>query len=94
MSRRSVLSGIVLSGVLIAGTVPIASARVRPATVGVPIPQQAYLKPSNAGAGDSFGNAIAISGDTIVVGAYTEKSNGSGPTDDSASNAGAAYVFV
>jgi FG-GAP repeat len=59
--------------------------------------QQAYLKASNTGAYDSFGWSVAISGDTIVVGANQEDSssttvNGSG-SDNSASNAGAAYVF-
>jgi len=60
--------------------------------------QQAYLKPSNTGAGDNFGNAVAISGDTIVVGAAWEDSNTTGvngnQNDNSATNAGAAYVFV
>ena len=62
--------------------------------------QQAYLKASNAGAGDNFGVSVAISGnaadgDIVVVGAYGEDSNGAGgPSDNSASNAGAAYVFV
>jgi uncharacterized repeat protein (TIGR01451 family) len=37
--------------------------------------------------GDGFGNAVALSGDTLVVGA--EKANGPGGAD-----AGAAYVFV
>ncbi len=63
-----------------------------------PIAQQAYLKASNTGAGDWFGWSVAISGDTVVVGAYLEDSNATGvngnQTDDSASNAGAAYVFV
>ena len=59
--------------------------------------QQAYLKASNTGAYDSFGWSVAISGDTIVVGANQEDSaamtvNGSG-SDNSASNSGAAYVF-
>jgi hypothetical protein len=31
--------------------------------------QQAYLKASNAGAGDHFGCSVAISGETVVVGA-------------------------
>lgn len=51
----------------------------------------AYLKASNAGAGDQFG-AIARDGDVIVVGAPAEASDGSGPDDDS-SDVGAAYVF-
>ncbi|MCZ7599559.1 MAG: FG-GAP repeat protein [Gammaproteobacteria bacterium] len=60
--------------------------------------QQAYLKASNTGAGDNFGYSVAVSGDTIVVGAYLEGSaatgvNGDG-TDNSALRSGAAYVFV
>ncbi len=63
-----------------------------------PIAQQAYLKASNTGAGDLFGSTVAISGDTMVVGAYGESSNATGVNgnqgDDGASTAGAAYVFV
>src|SRR5262245_7856073 len=40
--------------------------------------QQAYLKASNTGAGDDFGISVAISGETIVVGAYNEDSNATG----------------
>ena len=60
--------------------------------------QQAYLKASNAEAADHFGYAVAIDGDTIVVGAYQEASASTGvngdQSDNSAFNAGAAYVFV
>jgi uncharacterized protein (TIGR03437 family) len=60
--------------------------------------QQAYLKASNAGADDRFGDAVAVSGDTIVVGAPGEDSNATGAngdqTNDSAPGSGAAYVFV
>ena len=60
--------------------------------------QQAYLKASNTDAGDRFGHSVAISGDTVVVGAAFESSNATGvngnQSDDSASEAGAAYVFV
>ncbi|MBN1537194.1 MAG: FG-GAP repeat protein, partial [Anaerolineales bacterium] len=60
--------------------------------------QQAYLKASNTGANDTFGESVAISGDTVVVGARNEDSSATGvdgdQTDNSASNAGAAYVFV
>lgn len=57
--------------------------------------QQAFLKASNAEAGDNFGYAVAISGDTIVVGAHTENSSAAGgQADNSAEHAGAAYVFV
>ncbi len=56
--------------------------------------QQAYLKAANADAGDLFGETVVISGDIAVVGAPREDSNGSGPDDNSKSNAGAVYVFV
>ncbi len=56
--------------------------------------QQAYLKASNVDFGDYFGYSVAISGDTIVVGAYGEDGDGSSQADDSANYAGAAYVFV
>lgn len=60
--------------------------------------QQAYLKGSNTENGDNFGFSVAISGDTLVVGARGERSNASGvngnQNDNSASTAGAAYVFV
>ena len=60
--------------------------------------QQAYLKPSNNGAGDGFGQTVAIDGDTVIVGARLEDSNATtvngNAADNSASNAGAAYIFV
>ena len=56
--------------------------------------QQAYLKASNADVDDSFGSSVAISGDTAIVGAYGEYSDGSIPDDNSAYYAGAAYIFV
>ncbi len=60
--------------------------------------QQAYLKASNTGAQDFFGYEVAISGDTIVVGAPKESSSASGvngnQADNSAQAAGAAYIFV
>jgi len=60
--------------------------------------QQAYLKASNTGIGDEFGYSVAISGDTVVVGAPFEDSSARGvngdQADNGATNAGAAYVFV
>jgi hypothetical protein len=60
--------------------------------------QQAFLKASNTGAIDNFGDSVAVDGDTIVVGAPQEESNATGvngnQSDNSAPNAGAAYVFV
>ncbi|WP_308192277.1 FG-GAP repeat protein [Leptospira levettii] len=62
--------------------------------------EEAYLKAPNADANDQFGNAVAIDGDTIVVGAFSEASNQTTITngttassDNSATLAGAAYVF-
>lgn len=59
--------------------------------------QQAYLKGGNTGAGDRFGISVSISGDTIVIGAAGEDSSTSGVNstpDESASDAGAVYVFT
>jgi hypothetical protein len=60
--------------------------------------QQAYLKASNTGAGDHFGGALALSGDSLAVGAYLEDSSATGvngnQADDSAQWSGAVYVFV
>lgn len=59
--------------------------------------QQAYLKANNADYSDSFGNSVAISGDTIVVGAYLEDGDASSTAVNPNSNtpyAGAVYVFV
>ena len=64
--------------------------------------QQAYLKPpvvgtTRAGAGYEFGWSVAISGDTLAVGAYDEASSSTGinsSPNDSAPGAGAAYVFA
>ncbi len=60
--------------------------------------QQAYLKASNTDSGDNFGWSVAISGETLVVGAEGEASNATSingdQNDNSVTNAGAAYVFV
>lgn len=60
--------------------------------------EQAYLKASNADAVDEFGRTVSIHGDVILVGAPLEDGGGKGlgadPADNSASNAGAAYVFA
>lgn len=65
---------------------------------GVTWTQQAYLKASNTQAGDNFGKAVAISGDTIILGAPMEDSNATGINGDGSNNSstasGAAYVFV
>lgn len=60
--------------------------------------QQAYIKASNTGIGDSFGESVAISGDRVVIGTTFESSNATGPdgnqSNNSAALSGAAYVFV
>lgn len=65
--------------------------------------QQAYLKASNTdiaglGLGDNFGSSVAISGDTVIVGAESESSNTPGVDGDQSNNstesAGAVYVFI
>ena len=64
------------------------------------IAQQAYVKASNTGAGDSFGESVALSADgsTLAVGANGEASAATGidgnQADNSAVQAGAAYVFT
>ncbi len=60
--------------------------------------QQAYLKASNTETNDGFGLALSLSGDTLVVGADSERSNATGVNgnqgDNSSTAAGAAYVFT
>jgi len=60
--------------------------------------QQAYLKASNTDPRDWFGQAVAISGDTLVIGAERESSSATGVDGDQNNNSvglsGAAYVFV
>jgi hypothetical protein len=59
--------------------------------------QEAYLKASNTDPTDYFGISVAVSGETVVVGAQHEKGSGTGvnpPDDDALFFAGAAYVFV
>jgi hypothetical protein len=48
--------------------------------------QQAKLLASDGALADKFGYSVAISGNTIVVGAYND--------DAPLSNGGSAYVFV
>ncbi|MCS6985666.1 MAG: FG-GAP repeat protein [Leptospiraceae bacterium] len=65
--------------------------------------QDAYLKASNAEGGDNFGTSVAISGSTIVVGAWSQDSNQTTitnadgqpglPDKDDSSSSGAVYVF-
>jgi hypothetical protein len=62
--------------------------------------QEAYIKASNADEGDQFGWSVALDhdGTTLAVGAQSEGSAAAGvngnEADNSAPDAGAAYVFV
>jgi hypothetical protein len=60
--------------------------------------EEAYLKPSNSSGGDEFGYSIALSGDTLAIGAFREDSAATGidgdETDNSAVDAGAVYIFA
>ncbi len=64
--------------------------------------QQVYVKASNTGTGDSFGQTVSLSGDgnMLVVGASGEGSaftgistDGSGEDDNTANRSGAVYIF-
>jgi hypothetical protein len=59
--------------------------------------QEAYIKASNTGDGDSFGFSVALTGDTLAVGARIEDSGATGVNgnddDDSVQSSGAVYVF-
>ena len=58
---------------------------------------EAYVKASNTGSGDFFGSSVALSGDTLVVGAPGESSNATGingnQSNNSVSDSGAVYVY-
>lgn len=56
---------------------------------------QAYIKAPNSGPNDRFGAAVALSADgsLLAIGAPGEASAGSDMLDDSASNAGAVYLY-
>ncbi|AKS41167.1 FG-GAP repeat protein [Wenzhouxiangella marina] len=82
----------------VSGSAAGAHTATHPRTVNLTFAQQAYLKASNTGQNDALGYSVAISGDTVVVGAFLERSGATGvggdQDDDSATAAGAAYVFV
>ena len=56
-----------------------------------------FMKASNTGSNDSFGFAISVSGQTLAVGSYGEKSGATGiggdQLDNSKNLSGAVYVF-
>lgn len=62
--------------------------------------EESYIKPTNTGAGDQFGNSIAVSGNYLLVGAPQEDSSAIGvtlgtslPTDNINGTSGASYLF-
>jgi len=65
----------------------------------LPTVQQAYVKAGNNGAGDLFGTSVALSGDTLVVGAPSEAGGVAGVStnpsqpDNTKVNSGATYVY-
>ena len=65
-------------------------------TRGAPPTQEVYAKASNSGAGDQLGYTMAMSGDTLVIGAPYEDGSATivnGNPDDGRPDSGAAYVF-
>lgn len=62
--------------------------------------QQAYIKASNTGTGDAFGNAVSLAndGNTLAVGAIAESSSATGiggnQSDNGAPVSGAVYIFT
>jgi uncharacterized delta-60 repeat protein len=76
----------------------VAAQPIQTARAQLAVSQKAYLKAAVVDAEDGFGGSVAVSGDTLVVGAILEDSNASGingdPLDNSLTNSGAVYVFV
>src|SRR5258707_1296773 len=77
----------------------VAASLTWPAAVATATPaQEAYVKFANPGGNENFGWSVAVSGDTVVVGADGEPSSATGvdgdQSDTNAPNSGAAYVFV
>ncbi|WOI22352.1 hypothetical protein [Nonlabens ulvanivorans] len=62
--------------------------------------QQVYIKASNTGNADKFGNGVSLSldGHTLAVGAINEDSSATGingdQTDNASFNSGAVYIFL
>jgi FG-GAP repeat protein len=52
-----------------------------------------YVKAPNSDAGDEFGTSIALRGRALVIGAPYEDSNGTSPTNETKTDAGAVYVY-
>lgn len=77
-------------------TAPEAGAAYAFARVGASWTQVAYIKASGSAAGDAFGSALALAGDTLVVGAPEEASAGvdlGADLSGTAERSGAVYLF-
>ncbi len=65
---------------------------------GVSWVQTAYLKPSNTREEFYFGNSVALSGNLVVIGAYSESGGSRGvngnQSDQSLEKSGASYIFT
>jgi trimeric autotransporter adhesin len=94
--RRFHRACFILSGWTIVGAV--CGGGAFPAFAAESVAQQAYVKASNTGADDEFGRAVAVWGDTLVIGAALEDSAATGvngnQADESLTDAGAVYVYV
>jgi len=94
MKTYKVLNSILRVQVLLGA---LAAVLIVPTTNAAPA-QQAYLKASNTHSTDYFGSAVALSDDTLVVGAQEETSRSTGVNGDEkniyVNGTGAAYVFV
>ncbi|WP_423723717.1 FG-GAP repeat protein, partial [Nitrospira sp. NS4] len=97
---RSIMCLMLLGGVLLLGgcnndNAPDTTAQL-PTSVSAAL--KAYVKASNSEAGDTFSGSVALSGDTLAVGAIGEASCADGiggdQTDNGCGIAGAVYVFT
>ncbi|MCB1207897.1 MAG: PKD domain-containing protein [Verrucomicrobiales bacterium] len=95
--ESSAASGINGAGATTAGAIEAGAVYVFKRNAGA-WTQQALIKQAQPGAGDHFGAAIALFGDTLVVGAPDEDSAatdvGGDESDNAATNSGAVYVFT
>jgi hypothetical protein len=56
--------------------------------------QQAYLKAQNTDSEDYFGTSLAIDGNALAIGAPFEDSSSDDPSNNSAVDSGAVYIFT
>ncbi|MCB1207865.1 MAG: FG-GAP repeat protein [Verrucomicrobiales bacterium] len=54
---------------------------------------EAFIKAPNPDVSDGFGSSVALSGNTLIIGAPTEDGNGSSQADNTAMSSGAAYIY-